>query len=41
MQFLGIVIAICGLVFVFWGEPDVWDAMHAKAMSPLDCPKAK
>ena len=28
-------IFILGLLFLFWGEPDVWDAMHAKAMSGL------
>jgi hypothetical protein len=23
---------ICALVFLFKGDPDVWDVMHAKAM---------
>lgn len=28
-------IIMLALFFLFWGEPDVWDAMHAKAMSGL------
>ena len=28
-------IIVLGLFFLFWGESDVWDAIHAKAMSGL------
>ena len=40
MHFLGFLIAILGLFFLFWGEPDPWDALHAKAMDKvMECPK--
>jgi hypothetical protein len=42
MNFLGVIVAVLGLIFLFWGEPDVWDAMHAKAMDKVvDCPAPK
>lgn len=28
-------ILILALFFLFWGEPDVWDALHKQAMSGL------
>lgn len=33
-------LAILLLFFLFWGEPDVWDALHNRAMQyvePIDC----
>ena len=32
MGLFGSILAICALVFLFHGEPDVWDNLHAKAM---------
>jgi len=37
MNELGFVLAILVLVFLFQGEPDVWDKLHAKAMSMEVC----
>ena len=31
------VLAICALVFLFWGEPDVWDKLHTYAMAIEAC----
>lgn len=34
------IVAVLLLFFLFWGEPDVWDALHSRAMSvmePVDC----
>jgi hypothetical protein len=31
------VLAILLLVFLFYGEPDVWDNLHSKAMSMETC----
>ena len=27
------------LFFLFWGEPDVWDKLHDKAMNKLEEPQ--
>lgn len=32
MDTLATVVVILGLVFLFKGEPDVWDKWHAEAM---------
>jgi len=34
------ILAILLLFFLFWGEPDVWDSLHSRAMQyaePIDC----
>ena len=31
------ILVICALVFLFWGEPDVWDKLHAYAMAMEVC----
>lgn len=42
MDTLGVVAAVLILVFLLWGEPDAWDALHAKAMgTAVECPKPK
>ncbi len=37
MKDLGFVLAVLVLVFLFQGEPDVWDKLHAKAMTMEFC----
>jgi hypothetical protein len=37
MNDLGFVLAVLVLVFLFHGEPDVWDKLHAKAMAMDVC----
>lgn len=29
------IIAILLLFFLFWGEPDIWDVLHERAMNSL------
>ncbi|CAB4181219.1 hypothetical protein UFOVP1300_27 [uncultured Caudovirales phage] len=31
------ILAVVVLLFLFQGEPDVWDKLHAKAMSMETC----
>lgn len=35
MDTFGVIAAILILAFLFWGEPDAWDALHAKAMGTV------
>lgn len=37
MNLLGIVVLIVGLIFVFKGEPDLFDKYHDKAMQQEEC----
>ena len=27
------IVALCALVFMFWGDPDPWDILHDKVMA--------
>lgn len=33
MDTLGTIVGVLLLMFLFWGEPDVWDRWHAWAMN--------
>jgi len=37
MNFFLEMILLCVLVFLFHGEPDVWDKLHAAAMNIEEC----
>ena len=41
MSFLGLVLSILLLVFLFHGDPDVWDQLHAYAMHIEECSGGK
>jgi hypothetical protein len=32
-------VVILLLFFLFWGEPDIWDKLHDKAMNKLEEPQ--
>lgn len=35
------VLAVLALCFLFWGEPDLWDALHDRAMEATHSTKLK